>query len=133
MVSPRLALLALLALNRSGIARLAPHFFVLILWASVLKCGVHATLAGVALALFIPLRAQGSGTHSPLRRLEHDLHAPVAFAILPLFAFANAGVSPWSEATSIGINPFAELDNEHSCSPYLPFPFPRLKFADFET
>jgi NhaA family Na+:H+ antiporter len=88
------ALLALFALNRSGVGRLAPYFFVgLVLWVSVLKSGVHATLAGVALALFIPLRARGSGSHSPLRRLEHDLHAPVAFAILPLFAFANAGVA----------------------------------------
>ncbi len=87
------ALLALFALNRSGVARLAPYFFVgLVLWVSVLKSGVHATLAGVALALFIPLRTRGAESHSPLRRLEHDLHAPVAFAILPLFAFANAGV-----------------------------------------
>ena len=87
------ALLALLALNRSGVASLAPYLFVgLVLWVSVLKSGVHATLAGVALAMFIPLRARGSGVHSPLRRLENDLHAPVAFAILPLFAFANAGV-----------------------------------------
>lgn len=87
------ALLLLFAFNRWGVARLAPYFFVgLVLWVSVLKSGVHATLAGVALAFFIPLRARGAGSHSPLRRLEHDLHAPVAFAILPLFAFANAGV-----------------------------------------
>ena len=87
------ALLALFALNRSGVERLAPYFLVgLVLWVSVLKSGVHATLAGVALALFIPLRTRGSESHSPLRRLERDLHAPVAFAILPLFAFANAGV-----------------------------------------
>jgi len=89
-----LALLALLALNRAGVVRQAPYLFVgLILWASVLKSGVHATLAGVALAFFIPLRAGNGGSHSPLRRLEHDLHPLVAFAILPLFAFANAGVS----------------------------------------
>lgn len=88
------ALLALFALNRLGVTRLAPYFFVgLVLWISVLKSGVHATLAGVALALFIPLRARNAESHSPLRRLEHDLRAPVAFAILPLFAFANAGVS----------------------------------------
>ena len=87
------ALMVLFALNRSGVSRLAPYFFVgAVLWVSVLKSGVHATLAGVALALFIPLRAPGAKSHSPLRRLEHDLHAPVAFAILPLFAFANAGV-----------------------------------------
>jgi len=88
------ALLALFALNRSGVARLVPYLFVgLLLWVSVLKSGVHATLAGVALAFFIPLRVRGSESRSPLRRLEHDLHAPVAFAILPLFAFANAGIS----------------------------------------
>lgn len=64
----------------------------LVLWVSVLKSGVHATLAGVALAFFIPLAADKDG-YSPLRRLEHDLHGPVAFAILPIFAFANAGIS----------------------------------------
>jgi NhaA family Na+:H+ antiporter len=99
------ALLALFALNRSGVARLAPYFFVgLVLWVSVLKSGVHATLAGVALAFFIPLRARGLESHSPLRRLEHDLHAPVAFAILPLFAFANAGVP----LGGVGIGAFLE-------------------------
>jgi NhaA family Na+:H+ antiporter len=99
------ALVALFALNRLGVARLAPYFFVgLVLWVSVLKSGVHATLAGVALALFIPLRARGLESHSPLRRLEHDLHAPVAFAILPLFAFANAGVL----LEGVGIGEFLE-------------------------
>ncbi len=88
------ALLALFALNRSGVTRLAPYMFIgLILWVSVLKSGVHATLAGVALAFFIPLRSGGTGSPSLLRRLESDLHPLVAFAILPLFAFANAGVS----------------------------------------
>ena len=80
------ALAALAVLNRAGVQRIAPYLLVgLVLWASVLKSGVHATLAGAALALFIPPR--------PARRLEHDLHPPVAYAILPLFAFANAGVS----------------------------------------
>jgi len=80
------ALVALAALNRAGVQRIAPYLMVgLVLWASVLKSGVHATLAGAALALFIPRR--------PARRLEHDLHPPVAYGILPLFAFANAGVS----------------------------------------
>jgi NhaA family Na+:H+ antiporter len=88
------ALLVLFALNRAGVVRLAPYLFVgLILWVSVLKSGVHATLAGVALAFFIPLRKGDAGSGSPLRRLENDLHPLVAFAILPLFAFANAGVS----------------------------------------
>jgi len=63
----------------------APYLLVgLVLWASVLKSGVHATLAGVALAFFIPERAAA--------RLERELHPAVAFAILPVFAFANAGV-----------------------------------------
>lgn len=81
-----LALGGLLALNRARVRSIAPYLLLgLLLWASVLKSGVHATLAGVALALFIPSKAA--------RRLEHDLHPPVAYAILPLFAFANAGVS----------------------------------------
>jgi NhaA family Na+:H+ antiporter len=81
-----LALAALLALNRSRVLGATPYLLVgLVLWASVLKSGVHATLAGVALAFFIPRKAA--------RMLEHDLHPPVAYAILPLFAFANAGVS----------------------------------------
>ena len=80
------ALAALACLNLANIQRVTPYvLFGVLLWASVLKSGVHATLAGVALALFVPRR--------PARRLEHDLHPPVAFGILPLFAFANAGVS----------------------------------------
>jgi NhaA family Na+:H+ antiporter len=59
----------------------------------VLKSGVHATLAGVVLAAFIPLRVGGEPEQAPLRRLEHGLHPWVAYGILPLFAFANAGVS----------------------------------------
>ena len=58
----------------------------------MLKSGVHATLAGVLLAFFIPLRANND-TEAPLRRLEHDLHPAVAFGILPLFAFVNTGIS----------------------------------------
>jgi len=91
------ALAALAALNRSGVQRIAPYLLVgLVLWASVLKSGVHATLAGAALALFIPRR--------PARRLERDLHPPVAYGILPLFAFANAGVS------LAGVSPGALLE-----------------------
>jgi NhaA family Na+:H+ antiporter len=79
------ALASLLVLNRAGVQRATPYLLIgLVLWASVLKSGVHATLAGVALAFFIPRKAA--------RMLEHDLHPPVAYAILPLFAFANAGV-----------------------------------------
>lgn len=99
------ALFALLALNRFAVTRLAPYFLVgLVLWVSLLQSGVHATLAGVLLAFFIPLRTTGPEPHSPLRRLENELHAPVTFAILPLFAFANAGVS----LEGIGVREFLE-------------------------
>ncbi len=91
-------LLGLALLNRLGVKRPAPYFLLGIpLWVAVLKSGVHATLAGVVLALFIPLRPpkgeENSREEPLLRRLEHSLHPWVAFGILPLFAFANAGVS----------------------------------------
>ena len=65
----------------------------IIMWVAVLKSGVHATLAGVALAAFIPMRDADEPSRSPLRELEHDLHQVVAFGVLPLFAFVNAGIS----------------------------------------
>jgi len=65
----------------------------IIMWVAVLKSGVHATLAGVALAMFIPMRSKEEPDRSPLRELEHDLHTVVAFGVLPLFAFVNAGIS----------------------------------------
>ena len=87
-------LVILFALNRAGVTRPSPYLLVgLVMWIGVLKSGVHATLAGVALAMFIPLRAKGRDGESPLERLEHDLHPWVAFLVLPLFAFANAGVN----------------------------------------
>jgi NhaA family Na+:H+ antiporter len=64
-----------------------------VMWMAVLKSGVHATLAGVALAAFIPMKDAGDPARSPLKELEHDLHQFVAFVVLPLFAFANAGIS----------------------------------------
>lgn len=80
-------------LNWRGVTRLAPYLLVgTVMWAAVLKSGVHATLAGVVLAMFIPLRVKGENGNSPLQQLEHDLHPTVAFGILPLFAFANTGV-----------------------------------------
>ncbi|MCE7766072.1 Na+/H+ antiporter NhaA [Pseudomonas putida] len=86
-------LVVLIAMNRLGVVKLGPYMIVgLILWVCVLKSGVHATLAGVALALCIPLRTRNAET-SPLLALEHALHPWVAYAILPIFAFANAGVS----------------------------------------
>ena len=88
------ALGLLVVFNRTGITRLSPYLLVgIVLWVAVLKSGVHATLAGVLLALTIPLRAPGPREASPARRLEADLHGPIAFGVLPLFAFANAGVS----------------------------------------
>jgi len=85
-------ILALAALNRAGVRRPAAYIlFGVPLWVAVLKSGVHATLAGVILALFIPLRAP-EGEESPLKSLEHALHPWVAFGVLPLFALANAGV-----------------------------------------
>ncbi|MBS0336652.1 MAG: Na+/H+ antiporter NhaA [Proteobacteria bacterium] len=87
------ALAALAVLNLRRVAAITPYLLAgAVLWVAVLKSGVHATLAGVALAFFIPMRGREEGD-SPLRRLEHDLHPAVAYAILPLFAFANAGVS----------------------------------------
>ncbi len=64
-----------------------------IMWTAVLKSGVHATLAGVLLAAFIPMRDPEDAARSPLKELEHDLHQFVAFVVLPVFAFANAGIS----------------------------------------
>ena len=83
----------LFTLNRFGVRRLAPYFWLgAILWVSVLKSGVHATLAGVILAFAIPLGNPDDEHDSPLKHLIHELHPWVAFAILPLFAFMNAGV-----------------------------------------
>lgn len=83
----------LLLLNRRGVTRYAPYVLVgIVMWVCVLKSGVHATLAGVALALAIPLRTKDPAAASPLMRLEHSLHPWVAFVIMPVFAFANAGI-----------------------------------------
>ncbi|MBC3952477.1 Na+/H+ antiporter NhaA [Pseudomonas folii] len=83
---------ALIAMNRLGVRKLGPYLLIgLLLWVCVLKSGVHATLAGVVLAFCIPLRTADPDA-SPLLSLEHALHPWVAYGILPLFAFANAGV-----------------------------------------
>jgi NhaA family Na+:H+ antiporter len=82
------------ALNRRGVCELAPYLIIgAVMWGAILKSGVHATLAGVVLAVFIPLRGTTNGGRSPLTALEHDLHTAVAFGILPVFAFANSGIS----------------------------------------
>ncbi len=83
----------LVAMNLLGVRRLAAYLIVgVVLWVCVLKSGVHATLAGVVLAFTIPMRTN-EGEPCPLRDLEHTLHPWVAFFIMPVFAFANAGVS----------------------------------------
>lgn len=80
-----------IVMNRIGVTRTSAYLLTgIVLWVSLLKSGVHATLAGVLIAFCIPIR--NGQRRSPLRELEHDLHGPVAFAILPLFAFANAGL-----------------------------------------
>lgn len=88
----------LIGLNRFGVTRLLPYLILgVVLWYFVLQSGVHATIAGVLLALTIPLRPSRGRPDdmqgSPLHRLEHALHGWVTFLIIPLFGFANAGVS----------------------------------------
>ncbi|MEK6224445.1 MAG: Na+/H+ antiporter NhaA [Thermodesulfobacteriales bacterium] len=88
-----IAIATLFAMNLLGVKRTAAYVVVgIILWICVLKSGVHATLAGVVLAFAIPLRTN-EDEPCPLREMEHSLHPWIAFGIMPLFAFANAGVS----------------------------------------
>ena len=88
-----IGLAALMGLNRMGVLRLAPYILIgIVMWVAVLKSGVHATLAGVLIALTVPLKAP-EGMSSPLKQAEHGLHPWVAFMVLPVFAFVNAGVS----------------------------------------
>jgi len=83
---------ALFILNRLSVQSLAAYLIVgTFIWLFVLKSGVHATLAGIVVAAFIPLKS--GDEHSPSRHLEHILHPWVAYGVLPIFAFANAGVS----------------------------------------
>lgn len=88
-----LPIAGLFLLNRAGYMHRGAYILLgTILWLAVLKSGVHATMAGVITAMFIPVRVADE-KRSPARRLEHDLHPWVVFLILPLFGFANAGVS----------------------------------------
>jgi len=90
------ALSGLIIMNRLKVVKKAAYFILgFVLWVSVLKSGVHATLAGVALAFTIPLNGKDENSNhiSPLKEIEHGLHFWVAFLILPLFAFVNAGVN----------------------------------------
>lgn len=80
-------------LNKKNVVSNSPYILIgVIMWIATLKSGVHATLAGVLLAMFIPMRSKENPKHSPLKSLEHDLHSVVAFFVLPVFAFANAGI-----------------------------------------
>ena len=89
-----LCILVLFALNKRKISELSPYMVVgTLLWVCVLKSGLHATLAGVIVAMFTPHKSSDEIEPAPLYRLEHGLHLWVAFFILPLFALANAGVS----------------------------------------
>ncbi len=89
-----LCVLGLLTINRLGVVARSIYISLgLVMWVALLKSGVHATLAGVILAMFIPLRDGKQNEYSPLKDLEGDLHTAVAFVILPLFAFANAGIN----------------------------------------
>jgi NhaA family Na+:H+ antiporter len=86
--------LVLFGLNRARVPAVGLYVLVgLLVWLCVLKSGVHATLAGVIAALCIPARDPKHPEHPPLKVLEHALHPWVAFGIVPIFAFANAGVN----------------------------------------
>ncbi len=88
-----ICLIILLFFNRLGVSAFTPYAIVgAILWVCVLKSGVHATLAGVVVALVYPTRSTKNPEYSPSRRLEKVLHPWVAFVVLPLFAFANSGI-----------------------------------------
>jgi len=80
--------------NRRGVMAKSLYITVgVIMWFSMVKSGVHATLAGVVLAMFIPIHDPKNPEYSPLKTMEHDLHSLVAFFILPVFAFCNAGIN----------------------------------------
>lgn len=86
-------LVILFLLNRFKVNTLSPYVVVgMIVWVAVLKSGVHATLAGFAIAWFIPLKLENANGNAMLPELEHALHPWIAFFVLPLFAFANAGI-----------------------------------------
>ncbi len=99
-------LLTLFAFNRLSVRSQAAYIIVgTVVWVAVLKSGVHATLAGFAIAWFIPLKLKNKDGHEMLPHLEHSLHPWVAFAILPLFAFANAGISLTGVSLDALLNP----------------------------
>ncbi len=94
LIAALICVIVLVVINRAGIVSIAPYMIIgVVLWVCVLKSGVHATLAGVVVALCIPLQGKVGDNHSPLRYLEETLHPWVAYGVLPIFAFANAGIS----------------------------------------
>ena len=87
-------ILFLYLMNKKGVVQITTYTLVgAMLWIAILKSGIHATLAGVILALFIPLRPSVKDGRSPLKELESDLDQSVTFIILPVFAFVNGGIS----------------------------------------
>jgi len=87
-------IIMLFILNRCNVISKSMYVLIgVIMWTATLKSGVHATLAGVIMAMFIPMKSNKDPSVSPLKEMEQDLHAAVAFFILPVFAFANAGIS----------------------------------------
>ena len=99
-------LLTLFAFNRLSVRSQAAYIIVgTVVWVAVLKSGVHATLAGFAIAWFIPLKLKNNSGHEMLPHLEHSLHPWVSFIILPLFAFANAGISLTGVSLDALLNP----------------------------
>ena len=81
-------------MNRKGQETISMYVFIgSIMWVALLKSGVHATLTGVILAMFIPMHSKKDPAHSPLMQIEHDLHSVAAFFILPIFAFCNSGIN----------------------------------------
>ena len=87
-------ILILIFLNKRNVESKSLYILIgVIMWVAMLKSGVHATLAGVVLAMFIPMRSKTNVHYSPLKSMERDLHSAVAFFVLPIFAFANAGIN----------------------------------------
>lgn len=89
-----ISIVILMLFNRRHVESKSAYVLIgIVMWVAMLKSGVHATLAGVILAMFIPMRSIIEPDTSPLKDMEHDLHSVVAFFILPIFAFANAGIN----------------------------------------
>ncbi|MGV1791675.1 Na+/H+ antiporter NhaA [Rhizobium sp. A37_96] len=111
LIGAMLVLLILFVLNRRKTNSLVPYLLLgAVLWVFVLRSGIHATLAGVLLALFIPItvtrgKPEATDDASPLHRLEHLLAKPVAFVIVPIFGFTNAGVSFQGISPTVMVEP----------------------------